>query len=107
MRKRTCVPWPIVLMILVAFAGCDGHAGAATEQYEPGKMDLSPRPARIVNESHSGTFAGGAALSTTALLKPLDPSPVKEIRLDTVHKIVDIAPGVRFSAWTFGDQLPG
>ena len=42
-----------------------------------------------------------------ATLKPLDPAPVKEVRLDTSHKIIEIAPGVKFSAWTFGDQVPG
>jgi nitrite reductase (NO-forming) len=29
------------------------------------------------------------------------------VRLDTAHKIVEIAPGVKFSAWTFGNQVPG
>ena len=43
----------------------------------------------------------------TASLKPLDPAAVKEIRLDTIHKIIEIAPGVKYSAWTFGDQVPG
>jgi nitrite reductase (NO-forming) len=42
-----------------------------------------------------------------AALKPLDPAPVKTVRLDTTHKIIDIAPGVKYSAWTFGDQVPG
>jgi nitrite reductase (NO-forming) len=42
-----------------------------------------------------------------AALKPLDPAPVKEVRLDTTHKVIEIAPGVKFSAWTFGDQVPG
>jgi nitrite reductase (NO-forming) len=42
-----------------------------------------------------------------AELKPLDQSPVKTVRLDTTHKIIEIAPGVKFSAWTFGDQVPG
>jgi nitrite reductase (NO-forming) len=42
-----------------------------------------------------------------AALKPLVPDAVKEIRLDTTHKIIEIAPGVKFSAWTFGDQVPG
>ena len=42
-----------------------------------------------------------------ATLKPLDPSPIKEVQLDTSHKIIEIAPGVKFSAWTFGDQVPG
>lgn len=45
--------------------------------------------------------------SLTAELKPLDPAPIKTIQLDTSHKIIEIAPGVKFSAWTFGDQVPG
>ena len=32
---------------------------------------------------------------------------MKTVRLDTTHKIIEIAPGVKFSAWTFGDQVPG
>ena len=28
-----------------------------------------------------------------AALKPLDPSPVKAVRLDTVHKVIEVAPG--------------
>jgi nitrite reductase (NO-forming) len=40
-------------------------------------------------------------------LKSLDPAPLKEVRLDTVHKIIEIAPGVKFSAWTFANQVPG
>lgn len=77
------------------------------DAYDMAKMDFKPPPAEISNERHSGPFYGGEALSLDALLKPLLPGPVKEIRLDTTHKIIEIAPGVKFSAWTFGDQVPG
>jgi nitrite reductase (NO-forming) len=70
-------------------------------------MDLKPLPAKLSAERHKGAFAEGTALSLGAELKPLDPSPVKTIRLDTTHKIIEIAPGVKYSAWTFGDQVPG
>jgi len=70
-------------------------------------MDLKPVPAKVSAERHKGAFAEGGSLSTGARLKPLDPSPVKTVRLDTTHKIIEIAPGVKFSAWTFGDQVPG
>jgi nitrite reductase (NO-forming) len=40
-------------------------------------------------------------------VKPLDRTEVKEVRLDTTHKVIEIASGVKFSAWTFGDQVPG
>src|SRR6185369_3888085 len=75
--------------------------------YDVAKMDFKTPPAVLSNERHNGAFASGSALNLEAALKPLDPAPVKEIRLDTTHKIIEIAPGVKFSAWTFGDQVPG
>src|SRR5437868_3941517 len=77
------------------------------DPYDPAKMDLKPVAAKISSGRHTGAFAEGAALSMGAELKALDPSPVKVVRLDTTHKIIEIAPGVKFSAWTFGDQVPG
>jgi nitrite reductase (NO-forming) len=98
----------------IAFIGVLGLALAGCKQetpkldpYDPAKMDLKPVPAKLSTERHTGAFAQGAALSMGSELKPLDPAPVKTIRLDTTHKIVEIAPGVKFSAWTFGDQVPG
>jgi nitrite reductase (NO-forming) len=70
-------------------------------------MDFKPSAAVVSGERHSGAFAQGSALSMDAALKPLVADPIKEVRLDTTHKIIDIAPGVKYSAWTFGDQVPG
>src|SRR5580765_2039341 len=70
-------------------------------------MDLKPTPAKLGGERHKGAFAEGSALSTGPELKPLDPAPVKTIRLDTTHRVIEIAPGVKYSAWTFGGQVPG
>jgi nitrite reductase (NO-forming) len=89
-------------VIACALAACDIPAPAPAH-----KVELKSPPAKVSAERHKGAFAEGAALSTGAQLKPLDPSPTKVIRLDTTHKIIEIAPGVKFSAWTFGDQVPG
>jgi len=86
-------------------SGCSPRS--PTDPYDPAKMDLKPVPAKLSNERHKGPFAAGGSISLGAELKALDPSPVKEVRLDTTHKIIEIAPGVKFSAWTFGDQVPG
>jgi nitrite reductase (NO-forming) len=86
-------------------SGCSPRSPA--DHYDPAKMDLKPAPAKLSGVRHTGPFASGGSLSMGAELKPLDPSPVKEVRLDTTHKIIEIAPGVNFSAWTFGDQVPG
>src|SRR5512140_28139 len=77
------------------------------DSYDQSKMDLKPTPAKLSAQRHTGAFAEGSSLSMGAELKPLDPEPVKTIRLDTTHKIIEIAPGVKFSAWTFGNQVPG
>jgi nitrite reductase (NO-forming) len=92
-----------VLAVVAALAACDSKR----DPYDVKGMDLKPAPAKVSAERHTGAFADGAALSLDATLKPLDPSPVKTIRLDTTHKIIEIAPGVKFSAWTFGNQVPG
>ena len=86
-------------------AACDRGASEQADAYAGVRLE-SP-PAKITAERNKGAFAEGAALSMGAQLKPLDPSPVKTVRLDTTHKLIDIAPGVKFSAWTFGDQVPG
>ena len=91
-------------------AGCDrkqSEPAVASTPAATAKMELKSPPARVSNERHTGPFADGASMNTSAILKPLDPSPVKIIRLDTTHKIIEIAPGVKFGAWTFGDQVPG
>jgi nitrite reductase (NO-forming) len=110
----------LALGLLATAAGCDSwhgrgaqhhnvpaSAAPAGDPYDVSKMTLKSPPAVVTSERHSGAFAQGASLSMDAAVKPLDPSPVKEIRLDTTHKIIEIAPGVKFSAWTFGDQVPG
>jgi nitrite reductase (NO-forming) len=82
-------------------------APAVADPYDQSKMDFKPGPAKLSSERHTGPFAAGSALSMDATLKPLVSDTVKEVRLDTTHKIIEIAPGVKFSAWTFGDQVPG
>jgi nitrite reductase (NO-forming) len=100
-----------VLRLLAACAvlltGCDQGPRQPADPYDTGTMDLKPVPAKLGGERHQGAFAEGGALSLGAELKPLDPAPVKTVRLDTMHRIVEIAPGVKFSAWTFGNQVPG
>ena len=82
-------------------------ARSGRDAYDARDMAFGSPPAMVSAERHTGPFAAGAALSMDAVVKPLDPSPVKEVRLDTTHKVIEIAPGVKFSAWTFGDQVPG
>jgi nitrite reductase (NO-forming) len=93
----------VLLVLALGIAGCNQR----TDPYDPANIILKSAPAKSTGERNTGAFASGASLNMGAELKPLDPSPIKEVRLDTTHKIIEIAPGVKFSAWTFGDQVPG
>src|SRR6266849_5928330 len=92
--------------------GCRGTnnraQGADDSRASSGRRPTPTTLARWTSsQRHQGAFAEGDSLSMGAELKRLDPSPVKTVRLDTAHKIIEIAPGVKFSAWTFGNQVPG
>jgi nitrite reductase (NO-forming) len=110
--RRTLILSALVSLSLIVFSGCDRDTRTAPtapshDPYALTEMKLGGPPAMVTTERHTGAFFSGAALSPTAAVKPLDPSPVKEIHLDTTHKIIELAPGVQFAAWTFGDQVPG
>jgi nitrite reductase (NO-forming) len=94
-----------VLALLGLMAG--GCGSGRPDPYDESRMDLKPVPAHVTTERDSGAFQEGAALSTVPAIRPLDPATVKEIRLDVVDRVIEIAPGVHFNAWTFGGQVPG
>lgn len=91
---------------LFLVAACNQET-TAEDPFDPSNMTFSSKPAKVTSERHTGAFAEGDALSIAPTINALDPSPVKTIRLDTTHKIIEIAPGVKFSSWTFGDEVPG
>ena len=108
MRLGTCL-----LLGSLLLTGCDRSfsqapaSSPAADKYDVARMDLKSPPAKVTDTRKSGALASGNALSMGPALKPLDASSVKEVRLDTIHTTIAIAPGVRYSAWTFGGQVPG
>lgn len=78
----------------------------AADPYDPAAMDFHPSPA-VVSETSPPPPASLPALAVAPRVPPSDPSPVKEVRLDVTNKVIEIAPGVKYSAWTFGDSVPG
>jgi nitrite reductase (NO-forming) len=91
---------PIVLAATVL------AAIAASYPRHPGLTTESSR-ARVSDEPYAGPFATGHGLSFEAAVEPLYPAPVKDIRIDASNRLIDLAPGVKYSAWTLGDQVPG
>jgi len=96
---------PVLAAILACLlAGCGQRDG---NSYDPSQMDLKPVAARLSKERHTGPLSDGDALSLGPKLEPLKSEKTKTIRLDTIARILEIAPGIRFAAWTFGGQVPG
>jgi nitrite reductase (NO-forming) len=85
---------------VLTLVACDARPPAGSGPYGAATMDLKAPPARVTTTRRAGAFAAGNALSMTAVLKPLDPTPVKGVRLDATHKIIEISPGVKFAGWT-------
>src|SRR3546814_17089426 len=94
-RKRRFVR-PRVLAVGIAIL-CAFHP-PKEDPYDTSRMDLKPVPAQGTAERHTGAYAAGAALSFDAILKPLDPAPVKEIQLDTTHKVIEDRKSTRLNS---------
>jgi nitrite reductase (NO-forming) len=65
----------------------------------------------------SASFAGIAPANADALamahaaaraaLPATTPGPVVHVNLGIQHRVIPIAPGIRYDAWTFGNTVPG
>ena len=103
-RRPVAVPPLAALVVVLALgAGC----ASKPDPYDESRMDLHPTPASVTDVRHTGPFHAGSALSTAPEVAKLDPAPVKTIQIDIVDRVIELAPGVRFSAWTLGAQVPG
>ena len=67
----------------------------------------APR-AEVFTEDYAGPPMAGSAVTVLPALAPLQPgNATHDVRVDIVNARVEIAPGVRFNAWTFGGVVPG
>src|SRR4030095_1586341 len=93
------------LLLLVFLAACSGSPGGKSQEY--GKIYGSPQ-AEVGTVLPTGTqYFSGPGLSLLPEVKPLDASPVKEIRLDSTHKVIELADGVKYKGWSSGNEIPG
>lgn len=65
--------------------------------------------AKVFTESYNGPPVVGETLTALPHLAPLDyvGNKTHEVRLDVVTQSIEVAPGVRYNAWTFGGTVPG
>lgn len=99
MRKRTMMLSTLVAGMVLGTAGLSlAYAGHG----------VLGAPAAVVTQDYNhGAAAQGDALTPLPHLKPAPAGRVHHIRLDVTNKLVEIAPGKKLEAWTFGDSVPG
>src|SRR5262252_5341173 len=103
----------IAALVPAMLAACEALAPPMNPQVQAAAAAAAPAPAPanvpavVVDEDRSGVYASGKSLSFDPAVRPLDPSPVKEIRLDASNRLTDLAPGMKYAAWTLGDSVPG
>src|SRR5215831_7505690 len=93
----------LLLVVSAALVGCS----KTSDRYDESKMDLKPKPAALSDVRHTGAFLAGNALSIVPTVGRLENDAVKTIQIDVVDRVIEIAPGIHFNAWTFGGHVPG
>ena len=64
--------------------------------------------AETFTETYDGPPVVGDALTLAPTIAPLAPgNRTHDVRIDVVTREIEIAPGVRYQAWTFGGSVPG
>jgi manganese oxidase len=109
-----------------AGAGATGLVIAARAKLAGASSSTAPRPARHDHSGHTGysshsAGAGGVDHAKNGfhpynlltgfdhgqLSKDRGGRPVREFHLQIESKTIEIAPGVRFEAWTYNGRVPG
>jgi nitrite reductase (NO-forming) len=66
------------------------------------------RPAILFHEDYDGPPVTGSNVSRAPALAALAPgNRTHKVRMDIMAAEIEIAPGVRYQAWTFGGSVPG
>jgi nitrite reductase (NO-forming) len=88
-------------------------AGAAVSASMPGMTQEATAGAGIATPSFANVTAPNAdAIAVAhkaypAELPAVTPGPIVKVQLGIRHETVQIAPGVKYQAWTFSDGVPG
>jgi nitrite reductase (NO-forming) len=84
-------------------------AAFAEGEYEVDGMIFGMPEARVYQDDYDGPPVVGDTLTLLPNIAPLDyeGNVTHEIRIDTFVQEIEIAPGVRYNAWTYGGSVPG
>jgi len=113
---------PIAIWLAASAQNARHDAQVAAARATSGGTAATSMPGMGATTANEGTyatasFAGIAPANADALamahaaaraaLPAATPGPVVHVSLGIEHRVVSIAPGIRYEAWTFGNTVPG
>lgn len=108
LRIRTTVGALIAALALIISIPMALRARNASDDTLDGKVFGTP-PAVITEEdNYDGPPVVGDTVTFLPNVAPLQPgNRTHDVRVDIIAQEIEIAPGVRYQAWTFGGTVPG
>ena len=84
-------------------------AGAATvPQFQVDGRTYGMPEAQIFEDPYTGPPVVGEYVTLLPNIAPLPPgNRTHEVRIDVIAREIEVAPDVRYRAWTFGGTVPG
>jgi nitrite reductase (NO-forming) len=104
---RTFLLLALAVVVAGLAAAMGVRASGARASAADGKVFDTP-PAVVFTEDYAGAPVLGANVTALPALASLEPGTrTHEVRMDIVAAEIEISPGVRYQAWTFGGTVPG
>jgi nitrite reductase (NO-forming) len=93
------------VLLMVPIQGCADDAEA---RLGTANMTFGMPEAEVFTEDYDGPPVVGESLTLAPAIAPLAAGEqTHEARIDVVTQEIEVAPGVRYEAWTFGGSVPG
>ncbi len=99
----------LVLVLVLVNALLLATSAIGEGEFEIDGMTFGMPEARVYVEDYDGPPVVGDTLTLLPHIAALDyeGNVTHEVRIDTFVQEIEIAPGVRFNAWTYGGSVPG
>ena len=111
--RRTFKRTAVAVVLLAGVSAAVLAAGRRPVTLRPGEFDVDGRiygmpPAEIFTDDYSGPPVVGEYVTHLPNLAALPAgNRTHNVRVDIIAQQIEIAPGVRYEAWTFGGSVPG
>lgn len=107
-RTRTALAGAAAALALIISIPLALRARHAGDDAQEGKVFGTPQATIVEEDNYQGPPVAGDAVTFLPNVAPLQPgNRTHQVRMDIVAQEIEIAPGVRYQAWTFGGTVPG